>query len=67
MELGAPLFISNEAGQTPCDLAEGASMTNIAQYLESKMVFYVSSCAFNDYLMLSWKTLLSCSVFATVD
>ena len=42
MELGAPLFTENDTRQTPCELAEKASMISIAQYLESKMVFCVS-------------------------
>jgi len=36
------MFVENNASQTPCEMAEKASMINIAQYLESKMVFYVS-------------------------
>ena len=41
VELNAPLFTENDLRQTPCELAEQASMYSIAQYLESKMVFYV--------------------------
>ncbi len=38
----APLFTENELKQTPCDTAEKSGHTDIALYLESKMVFSVS-------------------------
>ena len=37
----APLFVTNVAGQTPCDVAASAKHVVIAQLLESKMVFAV--------------------------
>ena len=40
---GAPLFTENTLKQTPCDCAEKAYHSDIALYLESKMVFSVSS------------------------
>ena len=39
---GAPLFTENTLKQTPCDCAEKAYHSDIALYLESKMVFSVS-------------------------
>ncbi|XP_013414520.1 ankyrin repeat and IBR domain-containing protein 1-like [Lingula anatina] len=36
---GAPLFIENVDNETPCDCAERAGFSDIALYLESKMVF----------------------------
>ncbi|XP_065888984.1 ankyrin repeat and IBR domain-containing protein 1-like [Dysidea avara] len=39
----APLFVTNVAGQTPCDVAAGAKHVVIAKLLESKMVFAVSN------------------------
>ena len=39
---GAPLFVRNVAGQTPCDVAWESKQLIIAKLLESKMVFTVS-------------------------
>ena len=39
---GAPLFVCNVAGQTPCDVAWESKQLIIAKLLESKMVFTVS-------------------------
>ncbi|XP_046380179.1 ankyrin repeat and IBR domain-containing protein 1-like isoform X2 [Haliotis rufescens] len=36
---GAPLFVENDDNLTPCDLAEKNGHSDIALYLESKMVF----------------------------
>ncbi|KAL5005870.1 hypothetical protein ScPMuIL_017028 [Solemya velum] len=36
---GAPLFVENAENQTPCDCAEQNGHSDIALYLESKMVF----------------------------
>ena len=41
VSFGAPLFIENSAKETPCDCAEKAGHSQIALYLESKMVFSV--------------------------
>ena len=38
---GAPLFVENSAKETPCDCAEKSGHSDIALYLESKMVFSV--------------------------
>lgn len=38
---GAPLFIVNKSFETVCDLAEKNRHDDIAQYLETKMLFYV--------------------------
>ena len=38
---GAPLFVQNVAGQTPCDVAWEAKQLIIAKQLESKMVLTV--------------------------
>jgi len=38
---GAPLFVENLAKETPCDSAEKSGHSDIALYLESKMVFSV--------------------------
>ena len=43
MAYDAPLFVTNVAGQTPCDVAAGAKHVVIAKLLESKMVFAVSN------------------------
>ena len=42
MEHGAKLFIENKDSKTACDLSEEAEYTDIATYLEGKMVFSVS-------------------------
>ena len=42
---GAPLFVKNIAKQTPLDAAVEAKQSIIANFLESKMVFSVSSDA----------------------
>jgi len=39
---GAPLFVQNVAGQTPCDVAWEAKQLIIAKLLESKMVLVCS-------------------------
>ncbi|KAJ8319887.1 hypothetical protein KUTeg_001474 [Tegillarca granosa] len=39
VQQGAPLFSENKDEQTPCDLAEKGGHSEIALYLESKMVF----------------------------
>jgi len=39
---GAPLFLENKEDHTPCDMAEQNGHSEIAVYLESKMVFSVS-------------------------
>ena len=39
---GAPLFVRNVAGQTPCGVAWESKQLIIAKLLESKMVFTVS-------------------------
>ena len=40
---GAPLFTENEDNLTPCDCADKNGNSDIALYLESKMVFSVSA------------------------
>lgn len=42
VERGAKLFIENKDSKTPCDLSEDGQYTEIATYLEGKMVFSVS-------------------------
>lgn len=37
-----PLFVENKENHTPCDCAESNGYSEIALYLESKMVFSVS-------------------------
>jgi hypothetical protein len=38
---GSPLFVENAGKDTPCDCAEKCGHSEIALYLESKMVFSV--------------------------
>ncbi|XP_055938301.1 ankyrin repeat and IBR domain-containing protein 1-like [Argiope bruennichi] len=38
---GAPLFIENKSSQTVCDLAEKHKHDEIAQFLETKMLFHI--------------------------
>ena len=42
VEHGAKLFIENKDSKTACDLSEDGQFTEIASYLEGKMVFSVS-------------------------
>lgn len=42
MANGAPLYEENNSGQTACDCAIQNGFTEIASFLESKMVFSVS-------------------------
>lgn len=42
LEHGASLFAENVDKETPCDRAEKQKLFELAQYLESKMVFCVS-------------------------
>ena len=45
VEHGAKLFIENKDSKTACDLSEDGQFTEIATYLEGKMVFSVSKAA----------------------
>jgi ankyrin repeat/IBR domain-containing protein 1 len=44
---GASVFVENKTGQTPCDCAEQAGLTDIAEFLETKMLFSESPEAEN--------------------
>ena len=45
MASGAPIYLENKEGQTACDIADKKNFREIAEFLETKMVFNVS----NDY------------------